>query len=631
MFGSVWLERAGEQVSSADDAIEALRAGAYQQADAILASLGAAKRNVAPKLRLLWALTQVMCRNLGDAVDALAEVCGRDTRSHEAVYQHLQRLVGSLSTLFRPPAVQEIRLRIGDYFLRQEKPEEAMLWLEDALTAHPDDPLAVFLQANCRFALYAERRALHDMEAILPVAAADRARAYFIPGGAGTLWYRLGAAHERVSNLDEAARFLAKSIELTTGGADDSPQRLMLGYVLIRLGRFEDAVAQLDPIPPSAENYCYSLRYRAVAIFKTGDTETALALLREAAGLDPLAALTFLEEGRMHLATDNFADAEAALARAFRTDPDLPGLKSAIMALEQRLDRRLDPDAGLPPPNEFDIPEEFQLRLDDLPFSKRSKLSNGLASHFNVMRTIMQRDMINKHGSSGLGYAGVILEPLAWVIAIDIIWHMKGHQLQHGATVEWFLISGLAAYFLFYSHVLGAVSGAVTSNTNLLYFRKVTPLILIAANALRESLTSLVAYTVIVGGLSLYQGDLQVADPLKVLLALAGICALAVVSGVMFGLGQLAVPWLKLVEVFYMRLMFVFSGGFFFANDLPPTLAYYASFNPLMSLIEFLREAFFPQYVSRYATWWYPLAFIAVGMELVLVLERATRRYLVAA
>ncbi len=618
-------------MSSADDAIEALRAGAYQQADAILASLGAAKRNVAPKLRLLWALTQVMCRNLGDAVDALAEVCGRDTRSHEAVYQQLQRLVGSLSTLFRPPAAQEIRLRIGDYFLRQEKPEEAMLWLEDALTAHPDDPLAVFLQANCRFALYAERRALHDMEAILPVAAADRARAYFIPGGAGTLWYRLGAAHERVTNLDDAARFLAKSIELTTGGTDDSAQRLMLGYVLIRLGRFEDAVAQLGAISPSAENYCYALRYRAVAIFKTGDTETALALLREAAGLDPLAALTFLEEGRIHLATDNLADAEAALARAFRTDPDLPGLKSAIIALEQRFDRRLDPDAGLPPPHEFDIPEEFAPRLDDPAIGKRPQLRNGLASHLSVIYTIMLRDTLNKHGAGGLGYAGIILEPLAWIVAIDVAWRLRGHHTEHGVSLEAFLISGLAAYFLFHSHVLSTVSGAVTGNTNLLNFRRVTPLVLIMASGLREFLMALIAYTVVIAGLTLYQDDFQIADPLMLLTALVGISMLAVIGGVLFGLGKLAVPWLQLVQTFYMRLMFIFSGCFFFANDLPPQVAYYASFNPLLSLMEFLREAFFPQYVSRYATWEYPLIFIVVGIALVLVLVRATRRYLVTA
>jgi ABC-type polysaccharide/polyol phosphate export permease len=60
-------------------------------------------------------------------------------------------------------------------------------------------------------------------------------------------------------------------------------------------------------------------------------------------------------------------------------------------------------------------------------------------------------------------------------------------------------------------------------------------------------------------------------------------------------------------------------------------MAYYASFNPLLELIEFVREAFFRQYQSRYAMWEYPLVFIIVGMVLILVLERATRRYLAAA
>jgi capsular polysaccharide transport system permease protein len=617
-------------MSTTDDVIEALRAGAYRQADAILATSGAAKRNVAPKLRLLWALTRAMRRNLREAVDVLTEVCGRDTRSGEAVYQKLQRLVGSLNTLLPPAGAQEIRLRIGDYFLRAEKPEEAMLWLGDAHAAHPDDPLASYLEANCRFALYGERRALRDMELALPQAAADAARGYFIIGGAAALWYRLGAAHEHVTNLEEAARFLAKSVELTPENSGNFAPRLLLGHVLIRLGRFDEAIAQLDPIPPGAENYSYALRYRAVAFSSIGDPEMALALLREAAEIDPLGAPIFLEEGRVHLATDNLEGAEMALARAFRTDPDLPGLKSAMIALEQRLGRIMDPDAGLPAPDTFDIPEEFVLRLDDPAIGKRARLRDGLSSHLSLIRTIMLREMLKK-GQKGMGYAGMLLEPLAWVVAIDIAWHLRDHTAKHGVTLEAFLISGLAPYFLFYAHVLGKVSSAVTGNTNLLHFRRVTPLILIVANLLREFLTALIAYVVIVGGLGLFQSNPQIADPLTILVAVAGMSMLAAIGGVLFGLGQLAIPWLHLVQMFYMRLMFIFSGCFFFANDLPPQMAYYASFNPLLELIEFVREAFFRQYQSRYAMWEYPLVFIIVGMVLILVLERATRRYLAAA
>jgi capsular polysaccharide transport system permease protein len=243
----------------------------------------------------------------------------------------------------------------------------------------------------------------------------------------------------------------------------------------------------------------------------------------------------------------------------------------------------------------------------------------------------MVRDILNKHGQGELGYVGMVLEPLVWIASIDLAWHLKGHSVKDGISLESFLISGLGAYFLFYAHVLVTVSSSVTNNTNLLYFRRVTPLVLIVASVLREFLTSMIVYVTVIGGLSLYQNNLQLADPLKLLVVLAGISLLAAIGGVLFGLGQLVIPWLRLVQLVYIRIMFIFSGGFFFANDLPPQIAYYASFNPLLDLIEFLRESFYAQYQSHYATWQYPLSFIAVGLVLILVLERTTRRYLVTA
>jgi len=36
-------------------------------------------------------------------------------------------------------------------FLRDEPPEEATAWLETALGSAPADPIAIYLEANCRF------------------------------------------------------------------------------------------------------------------------------------------------------------------------------------------------------------------------------------------------------------------------------------------------------------------------------------------------------------------------------------------------------------------------------------------------------------------------------------------------
>ena len=56
----------------------------------------------------------------------------------------------------------------------------------------------------------------------------------------------------------------------------------------------------------------------------------------------------------------------------------------------------------------------------------------------------------------------------------------------------------------------------------------------------------------------------------------------------------------------------------------------WALLNPLLHLIEFVRNGIFTIYQSRYAVWYYPLEFIVVGLAFMMVLLYSTRRYVVA-
>lgn len=496
---------------SIDEAIAALRAGAYSEADEILGSLGGGKAGAAIRLRGLWAIAQVMCRKFGDGMEAILEIAGRSRNRSEQIYHKLLSAIGPFEAVLPAEATQEARLRIGDYFLREEKAGEALAWLGAARATAPDDPLALYLDANCRFALYGERQAVREMEAILDQAAAETDRAYFIAGGTAALWYRLGLAHDRMKNPDEAAGYLTKAVALDP---DNNSQRLALGDVLIRLGRFDEAIAQLGAIQKFSDGYRFAARLRAVALFRIGQPEAALALLQEVAELDPLDALTFLEMGRVYLARGDLERAELALARAFRTNPELAGLKSAIVILERHLVRHLDPDAGLPQPGSFTIPDEFLLDPEDPALRRRPSLAAGLISCLRTLHTLMLRDLLHHHSHSGMGYLWAIAQPLAYVVALDTVYTMAGHRPPLGISREAYFITGIVPFICFYVHVQTQVASAVTSNLNLLYFSAVKPLVLIAAAALREYLTALVVFVIIVSGLLFYDSSLVIKDPL---------------------------------------------------------------------------------------------------------------------
>lgn len=615
-------------MDSVEAALASLRAGAYDQASDLLAAAGAAKSGGPLRARAAWAVAQVLRLNLEDeTIDAVLEVARRTPKRDTSIYQKLLSVTGPLEAMLLPEAAREVQLRLGDYFLRSDRPDEAMPWLVGALSGAPGDPIAIYLEANCRFALYGERQAVRDMEEVLHRAAADTGRSYFIGGGTAAFWYRLALAHDRMKNLVEAAGYAAEAV---ARDPENETPRVLLGDILIRLERFGEAVAALAPVPKFAAGYRFAARLRAIALFRTERAEDALALLQELAEIDPLGAAAFLEMGRIHLSRGDLEAAEAALARAFRTSPELPGLNAAIVTLERRLSRHLDPDAGLPPAGEFVIPQEFAPRPDDPGLAQEPNVRVAWATYLRVLRALIVRDMLALYSHSGMGYLWALAQPMALVGALALVYVIAGRSAPLGTSVVAYLAAGIVPYVSFYARVQSAVSSAVRSNVSLLYFRQVTPVVLITAAFLREYLTSLVVFAIIAGGIAFYDKSVEINDPLTIFAAVTSISLIVMVLGTLFGLGELAIPSLLLVETMLTRVMLFFSGALYYANLVPARLREAALLNPLLHLIEFVRGGYFSFYHPRYANWHYPLEWIVVGIAFMMLIVYSTRRYVVA-
>jgi capsular polysaccharide transport system permease protein len=614
-------------VADLDDALEPLRTGAYSRAELMLRELGADKPKAGPQLKGLWAVALLAERSFGAGVRALIETTARYPNRHVSVMRRFLHFTGPLEALLPPDALLEIRLRLGDYYLRREEPQEAADWLRAALAIAPDDPWAIYLDANCRFALRREERAIADMERAAANAEQEPKKAFLVGGGVAALWHRIGLAHGKLRRLDEAAECLERAVRL----APENPyQRFWLGDVLFRAGRYHEAIGHLATVGRDAENYAAAARLHAVCLFMLDQPESALALLSELVAIDPLDAATFRELGRIHLAAGNTDAAEVAIARAFRTAPDLPGLKSLITDLEVRMGRLMDGDAGLPEITSFAMPAEFAPKPDDPRLLEVPGLRAAFAVHLRIMSTIMLREMLGRYSHSALGYLWAIVQPLIYVATLDAVYILAGRTVPLGTSREAFLVTGIVPLVCFYMNVQSAASRAVGSNLNLLYFREVTPLVLILANVLLEYLTGLTVFALIVGVLFAVGITTEINEPLTVLAALTLLSVLGMVVGTMFGLGELALPSLKLLNSAVNRLAFFMSGALYYANELPERIRTYALLNPLLHLIEFVRDGFFTTYHSRYAEWRYPLTFVICGILVMLTIERAGRRFIVA-
>ena len=135
-----------------------------------------------------------------------------------------------------------------------------------------------------------------------------------------------------------------------------------------------------------------------------------------------------------------------------------------------------------------------------------------------------------------------------YIATLGAVYALVGHHPPHGMSTLGFLATGIVPYINFYVRIQSAVSTAVRSNVSLLYFRGVTPLVLITAAVLREFLTSLVVFVIIIAAIAFYDDSLQINDPLTILAALSCISLLGMIVGAFFGLAELAAPAIKLMR-----------------------------------------------------------------------------------
>jgi capsular polysaccharide transport system permease protein len=261
---------------------------------------------------------------------------------------------------------------------------------------------------------------------------------------------------------------------------------------------------------------------------------------------------------------------------------------------------------------------------------EKPKFKTAWTNYVRVLQALIIRDILALYSHSGMGYFWAILQPITFVAALTLVFYLVGRSAPLGTSVVAYLAAGIVPYIGSYVRVQTSVSAAVRSNVSLLYFRQVTPLALIAASFLREWLTGLVAFAIIGGAIAMYDTAVEIHDPLSILGGLTGLSLLGAIVGTFFGLGELAIPSLVLVETVVTRVMFFFSGALFYANLIPPRMREWALLNPLLHLIEFVRDGYFTIYQSHYANWHYPLACIGIGLACVMVVLYSTRRYVVA-
>ncbi len=255
-------------------------------------------------------------------------------------------------------------------------------------------------------------------------------------------------------------------------------------------------------------------------------------------------------------------------------------------------------------------------------------LARGAFIQLNVIHALVLRETRTRFGEHQLGYLWALIEPLLWIGSFWGLYTFGGRPAPHNLEVVGFLATGVLTYEIFDSNV-SRIGEAINGNKPLLFYPPVQPLDLVIARASLETGTLTAVFCVIMGGTALLRGEMPHIDSLlRVMLGLGLAAGLGGTLGLFFCmLGGLSNVVDRLRGPL-LRPLFWISALFYTLDDVPSDVRELMLYNPVVHVVETVRDGWFPEYNSQYAdplyVIWYILAFGLVG----LLLERVVRRKL---
>jgi capsular polysaccharide transport system permease protein len=253
-------------------------------------------------------------------------------------------------------------------------------------------------------------------------------------------------------------------------------------------------------------------------------------------------------------------------------------------------------------------------------------LARGALVQLQVVHALVLRESRTRFGAHQLGYLWALLEPLMWVATFGSLYYFTHRKVPAEMELIPFLTTGFVTYSMFQSTATRG-SEAINANRALLFYPQVQPIDLILARSALEAATYGAVFLFLMGGEAMFRQALPaVDDPLGTVLGLSLAALLGGSLGlVLCALGELFTVVQRLRGPL-MRPLFWISGLFFTLGDTPQGSRRYLLWNPVLHVIEIVRDGWFPGYQSEAANPGYVLAWI-LGLSLLgLALERVVRR-----
>ena len=241
----------------------------------------------------------------------------------------------------------------------------------------------------------------------------------------------------------------------------------------------------------------------------------------------------------------------------------------------------------------------------------------------------MLRNMRTKFFGNGLGYIVAVGWPLTHIVVLVIAFIGMGRTAPFGDSTALFIATGVVPFQTF-SYLARFMMLQLVKSRPLLAYPEVKVLDMLIAAALLEVLSA-VWVIVVFFIIAWFAGiDPLPRDTVQAACALGACVLLGLGFGLINGVIVLAFPgWFAGYAV--LNIIFWLTSGVYFVPDaLPAAVRDVLAYHPVLQVIEWTRSAYYEGYGAGVLDRQYVIGFGIVMVFLGLVLERATRGYVLA-
>lgn len=236
-----------------------------------------------------------------------------------------------------------------------------------------------------------------------------------------------------------------------------------------------------------------------------------------------------------------------------------------------------------------------------------------------AVAALLLREMTTAYGRSGIGYVWAVMEPVAGLLLLSVLFALIFNSPPVGTSFPLFYASGLLP-FLAYLDLSQKVALAIRHSRPLLFYPGVTFVDALLARAILGAVTQTVVFAVVLGGIILL-------FRLDVILDLPAIClGLSMALALALGVGTLncfllsVFPAWERVWAILNRPLLIVSCVIFIFDRVPAEFRDILWYNPLVHVVGQMRRGIYPTYAGDYVSVAYvlgiALATFALGLAL---------------